>query len=157
MSHALAPRLASQKAGSIGTLLPNLEARLVLDGEENDELVDADVGEPGELWIRGPTIMKVIWSVQTLIILDLTSEQGYLNNPKATEDCITLDGWFKTGDICVRDADGIYWIVDRRKELIKYKVMSNNLYFQRSSGTFTDITCSGIPRCARMLQKEPFG
>lgn len=48
--------------------------------------------------------------------------QGYLNNVKATKDSITEDGWFKTGDISIRDAEGYYWIVDRRKELIKYKV-----------------------------------
>jgi len=42
--------------GSIGPLLPNLEARLVVD---EDGLIDAKEGEPGELWIRGPTVMKV--------------------------------------------------------------------------------------------------
>ncbi|KAG6824243.1 hypothetical protein H0H93_002314, partial [Arthromyces matolae] len=47
--------------------------------------------------------------------------KGYLNNVKATKDSITKDGWFKTGDVCVRDSDGFWWIVDRRKELIKYK------------------------------------
>lgn len=66
VSHALSPSLATEKAGSIGALLPNLEARLILDGEENDGVVDVAVGEPGELWIRGPTIMKVIPSDRTL-------------------------------------------------------------------------------------------
>ncbi|KAF8070775.1 AMP binding protein [Lyophyllum atratum] len=103
IAHILPPALALQKAGSIGILLPNLEARVVVDGE-GAGLVDAHEGEPGELWIRGPTIMK-----------------GYLNNVKATRGSITQDGWFKSGDICVRDVDGFYWIVDRRKELIKYK------------------------------------
>jgi acyl-CoA synthetase (AMP-forming)/AMP-acid ligase II len=87
--------------GSIGILLPNLEARLVTD--ENGE-VDAEEGQPGELWLRGPSVMK-----------------GYLNNKAATEAAITPDGWFKTGDIATRDAEGFYYIVDRRKELIKYK------------------------------------
>jgi long-subunit acyl-CoA synthetase (AMP-forming) len=45
-----------------------------------------------------------------------------LNNPEATEETITPDKWFKTGDIAIRDKEGFYWIVDRRKELIKYKV-----------------------------------
>jgi hypothetical protein len=47
--------------------------------------------------------------------------RGYLNNVKATENSITPDGWFKTGDIAIRDKDGFYTIVDRLKELIKYK------------------------------------
>ncbi len=53
MTHLLPPQDAERKMGSIGTLLPNLEARLV------DEGVEAAEGKPGELWIRGPTIMKV--------------------------------------------------------------------------------------------------
>jgi len=44
-----------------------------------------------------------------------------LNNRAATKDAITPDKWFKTGDIANRDKDGFYYIVDRRKELIKYK------------------------------------
>ena len=54
--------------------------------------------------------------------IETISHQGYLNNPEATKNAITPDGWFKTGDIAVRDAEGYYKIVDRRKELIKYKV-----------------------------------
>lgn len=92
-----------RKVGSIGPLVPNLQARLVVDGD-GDGNIDAEEGQPGELWIRGPTVMK-----------------GYHNNPAATRDAITKDGWFKTGDIAVRDKDGFYFIVDRRKELIKYK------------------------------------
>ena len=48
--------------------------------------------------------------------------KGYLNNPTATADSITADGWFKTGDVAVRDEEGYYKIVDRKRELIKYKV-----------------------------------
>lgn len=84
---------------------------------------EAAVGESGELWIRGPTIMKVCVCVYVFaLVLVLNSLQGYLNNISATENAITLDGWFKTGDIAIRDKDGFYFIVDRRKELIKYKV-----------------------------------
>ena len=45
-----------------------------------------------------------------------------MGNPSATASAITPDGWFKTGDIAVSDAEGFLTIVDRRKELIKYKV-----------------------------------
>ena len=46
------------KIGSIGTLMPNLEARIIADSE-GKEVIDAAKGEPGELWLRGPTVMKV--------------------------------------------------------------------------------------------------
>ena len=72
---------------------------------DDDNIIDAAPGKPGELWVRGPAVMK-----------------GYLNNPTATANSITVDGWFKTGDIAVRDEEGYYKIVDRKKELIKYKV-----------------------------------
>ena len=88
-----------RKVGSIGPPIPNIEARLVVDDKE-----DAKPGEPGELWVRGPSIMK-----------------GYLGNAEATKDSLTPDGWFKTGDIAIRDDEGYFYIVDRRKELIKYK------------------------------------
>lgn len=98
-THVLPTADALRKVGTIGVLLPNLEARLV---DEAD--IDVPEGEAGELWVRGPTIMK-----------------GYLGNAKATADSITPDGWFKTGDVAVLDSEGFYKIVDRRKELIKYK------------------------------------
>ncbi|KAJ7185871.1 AMP binding protein [Mycena filopes] len=101
-THILDVEDSETKMGSIGYLLPNLKARLV---EDDDGEVDAEEGRPGELWIHGPTVMK-----------------GYLNNPSATTNCITPDGWLKTGDVAIRDKDGHYYIVDRRKELIKYKV-----------------------------------
>ncbi|KAG6902361.1 hypothetical protein C0995_000922 [Termitomyces sp. Mi166 len=102
IAHILPPEFALPKAGSIGVLLPNLEARIVDPDSHQDE--DVHEGQPGELWLRGRTIMK-----------------GYLRNERATTEAITSDGWFKTGDVCVRDAEGFYWVVDRRKELIKYK------------------------------------
>ncbi|KAF8326387.1 uncharacterized protein EI90DRAFT_2930282 [Cantharellus anzutake] len=98
-THILPPERSVEKVGSIGILLPNQEARLV--GEDG---TDAAEGERGELWIRGDNIMK-----------------GYLYNPEATANSITPDGWFKTGDIATRDNEGFYKIVDRKKELIKYK------------------------------------
>ena len=61
-------------------------------------------GEEGELWIRGPQIM-----------------QGYLNAPEATAAVLQPDGWYRTGDLGVMDAEGRFRIVDRLKEMIKYK------------------------------------
>ncbi len=97
ISHATAGDDA--KAGSSGITVPNTECRLV---DENGE--DQGVDGRGELWVRGPQVMK-----------------GYLNNPEATAATIDEDGWLHTGDVAVIDADGHTYIVDRVKELIKYK------------------------------------
>lgn len=87
---------------SVGPLVPNTVCRLV------DPATGADVavGERGEVWIHGPQVM-----------------QGYFNKPEATADCLTPDGWFRTGDVGVVDERGWFRIVDRVKELIKYKGM----------------------------------
>ena len=87
------------KSGSSGITIPNTECRLV-DEDGNDQGVDGE----GELWVRGPQVMK-----------------GYLNNPEATAATIDADGWLHTGDVARIDADGHTYIVDRVKELIKYK------------------------------------
>ena len=87
-------------AGSVGQLAPNSEARLV-DPETGR---DATCGASGELWVRGPMVMK-----------------GYLNNPAATAATIDAVGWLHTGDIARVDDTGNFYIVDRLKELIKYK------------------------------------
>ena len=88
------------RAGSIGFLIPNTEAKYV-DPESGKEL---GVGETGELWIRGPQVMK-----------------GYLGNEEATRHTLDDDGWLHTGDIGFVDEDGYFFLVDRLKELIKYK------------------------------------
>lgn len=84
---------------SIGWLVPGQEARIV-DDEEND----VPKGERGELWIRGPNIMR-----------------GYLRNPEATAETLTPDGFLRTGDIAMIDEDDQFYIMDRKKELIKSK------------------------------------
>jgi acyl-CoA synthetase (AMP-forming)/AMP-acid ligase II len=86
--------------GSVGVLMPNLEARVVdpVTGE------DSAPGGQGELWCRGPNIMR-----------------GYLNNPQATAATVDADGFLHTGDIVTVDADGVFHVVDRLKELIKYR------------------------------------
>jgi 4-coumarate--CoA ligase len=92
--------LGGLKLGSVGVTAPNTETRIVdpISGESLG--VDAD----GEVWVRGPQVMK-----------------GYLNNEQATRDTLDDDGWLHTGDIGHIDADGHLFIVDRLKELIKYK------------------------------------
>jgi acyl-CoA synthetase (AMP-forming)/AMP-acid ligase II len=87
--------------GSIGPTLPSTESRIVTpDGGGQD----APPGENGEIWIRGPQVM-----------------QGYLNDPEATARTLDAEGWLHTGDIGHVDQDGFFYVVDRLKELIKYK------------------------------------
>jgi acyl-CoA synthetase (AMP-forming)/AMP-acid ligase II len=93
-------RVAETPPGSVGALIPNTEARLV-DAETGEDVPE---GEEGEIWIRGPQVMK-----------------GYLDNPEATAETLTDDGWLRTGDIGRIDENGFFYIVDRLKELIKYK------------------------------------
>jgi 4-coumarate--CoA ligase len=88
------------KAGSVGVTAPNTETRIVDPATGESLGVDLD----GEVWVRGPQVMK-----------------GYLNNPSATAETLDGDGWLHTGDIGHVDADGHLFIVDRLKELIKYK------------------------------------
>ncbi|KAK1314056.1 4-coumarate--CoA ligase-like 9 [Acorus calamus] len=90
----------NQRCGSCGRLEQNLEAKIV-DPETGEAL---GPGQRGELWLKGPTIM-----------------QGYLGDAKATNATLNLEGWLKTGDLCYFDQDGFLFIVDRLKELIKYK------------------------------------
>lgn len=86
--------------GSVGFCLPDTEARIV-DTEDGKDL---GRNERGELWIRGPQVMR-----------------GYLGRPDATAQAIDDDGWFRTGDIAYVDEHDYFYVVDRVKELIKYK------------------------------------
>ncbi|HEX7771195.1 MAG TPA: AMP-binding protein [Pyrinomonadaceae bacterium] len=88
------------KFGSVGVPAPNTECKII-DLETGAPL---GPGEKGEVCVRGPQVMI-----------------GYLNNPEATALTIDSDGWLHTGDIGYADADGHFFIVDRAKELIKYK------------------------------------
>jgi acyl-CoA synthetase (AMP-forming)/AMP-acid ligase II len=97
VTHVVPPERSHGRGGSIGLPLADTECRVVDPGSGED-------AERGELWIRGPQVMK-----------------GYLNNDEATAETIDPDGWLHTGDVAVVDSDGYYEIVDRLKELIKYK------------------------------------
>jgi acyl-CoA synthetase (AMP-forming)/AMP-acid ligase II len=98
----LSPTDLHAKSGSVGFVAPNTEVRLV--GIAGDD--DVEPGAEGELWIRGPQIMK-----------------GYLNRPDETAAAIDREGWYHTGDVGYVDDEGWFFIVDRTKELIKYKGM----------------------------------
>ena len=91
---------APAKPGSIGQVVPNTEVKIV------DLTTGQALGprQQGELLIRGPQIMR-----------------GYLNRPEETAECIDRDGWYHTGDIGYVDDEQWFYIVDRTKELIKYK------------------------------------
>lgn len=97
-----------RKIGSVGRLLPSMEAKYMTlaETETGDEVepTEVPIGQPGELWLKGPNIFL-----------------GYHKNPEATANALTPDGWFKTGDIGYQDKEGDFYITDRAKELIKYK------------------------------------
>jgi len=100
VTHATSEEPGMSRPGMVGELVPNTECRIV------DVATGQDLGpgQDGELWIRGPQVMK-----------------GYHNNPDATTATIDAGGWLHTGDIGHADADGYFRVVDRLKELIKYK------------------------------------
>jgi long-chain acyl-CoA synthetase len=81
--------------GSIGLPAPSTELKIV-----KEDGTEAELGESGELWVKGPQVMK-----------------GYYNRPEATDDCLK-DGWFATGDVAKYDEEGFFYIVDRKKDMI---------------------------------------
>ena len=96
----LVPDTGGGQACSIGPLLPGVQAR-VIDCASG---LDVGPGQPGEMLIRKPGVMR-----------------GYLDNPEATAATIDADGWLHTGDVVIADREGWFTVVDRMKELIKYK------------------------------------
>ena len=84
-----------QYTGSIGVAVPSTDIRLV--GEDGE---DVKAGEPGELLVKGPQVMR-----------------GYLGRQEATDEVLT-DGWLSTGDIAKIDDEGLLYIVDRKKDMI---------------------------------------
>lgn len=90
----------NMKSGSIGQLIPSTLGKIV-HPETNMSL---GPGETGELLIKGPQVMM-----------------GYLNDPEKTAECLSSDGWLKTGDAAEYDEDRFFYITDRLKELIKVR------------------------------------
>ncbi|WP_338886456.1 AMP-binding protein [Rhodococcus sovatensis] len=105
VSHAIPFDRDDMPLSSVGLPLANTVNKLV-DPESGEEIDLPAEGrsKPGELWVKGPNVML-----------------GYLNNPAATSDTLDEDGYLHTGDIAVVDSEGVVFIVDRLKELIKYK------------------------------------
>lgn len=86
----------TEKAGSIGLPLPSTDIKIC-----DDDGNEVAMGEAGELWAKGPQIMKAYW-----------------NRPDETEKILTKDGWLKTGDVAMVDEEGYFKIVDRKKDMI---------------------------------------
>ncbi|HUQ87764.1 MAG TPA: AMP-binding protein [Vicinamibacterales bacterium] len=90
----------TERSGTVGRLMPSIEMRII-DPESGK---DVPTGQAGEVWVRGPNVMK-----------------GYLNNPEATALTVDQEGWLHTGDIGIADEGGYLTVIDRLKELIKVK------------------------------------
>ncbi|MFT4815796.1 MAG: long-chain acyl-CoA synthetase [Pseudohongiellaceae bacterium] len=85
-----------ERAGTVGPVVPETETMVV-----NDDGIEVAAGERGELWIRGPQVMR-----------------GYWQHDQETAEALTVDGWFKTGDYAEISDDGYISIVDRKKNMI---------------------------------------
>jgi acyl-CoA synthetase (AMP-forming)/AMP-acid ligase II len=136
-------RVAECPAGSIGFLLPDVEARIV------DPETGTDTEGVGEMWLRGPQLMR-----------------GYLHNPEATAQTLTTDGWLRTGDLVEVDGDGAFRVVDRLKELIKYKgyqvapaelegvLRSHPAVADAAVVPVPDLACGELPKACVVLRED---
>jgi long-chain acyl-CoA synthetase len=113
--------------GTIGVPVPSTEVRM-----RRDDGSWADIGEPGELCVRGPQVMK-----------------GYWNRPEETDKVIDAEGWLATGDIAVMDEKGFIKIVDRKKDMIL--VSGFNVYPNEIEDVVAmhpevkEVACIGVP------------
>ena len=122
------PLNENARYGTIGLPLPDTDCRLV---DVADGTTDVAEGEPGELLVRGPQVML-----------------GYWKNEEATRDVIR-DGWLSTGDIAQRTPEGLYQIVDRKKDLIitsSFNVVPREVEEAlRKFPHVTDVAVVGVP------------
>ncbi len=122
------PLLGENRTGSIGLPLPDVDARII---NLDDEVTVMPTGEVGELVIKGPQVFK-----------------GYHNMTTETTNALR-EGWLYTGDIARMDEDGYFYIVDRKKELIKpggYQVWPREVEEVIASNPFVlDVGVAGIP------------
>ncbi len=96
------PVFGRTKTGSVGMPIPDTElAVIALEPDDHGTYAFLGIEEAGELVVRGPQVMK-----------------GYYNSPEETGSTIDANGWLHTGDIAKMDADGYFYIVDRKKDLI---------------------------------------
>jgi long-chain acyl-CoA synthetase len=117
------PTTSTQFTGTIGVPLPSTFMKL-LDDEGNEV---TELGQHGEIAIKGPQVMA-----------------GYWQRPDETARCMTSDGYFKSGDIGIRDANGFFKIVDRKKDMIL--VSGFNVYPNEVEETVS--LCPGVLECA---------
>jgi long-chain acyl-CoA synthetase len=123
------PTTSTQFTGTVGVPLPSTYMKLL--DEEGQEVTD--IGQPGEIAIKGPQVMA-----------------GYWQQPDETARCMTPDGYFKSGDIGIQDARGFFKIVDRKKDMILvsgFKVYPNDVEEVVSM-------CPGVMECAAVGQPD---
>ena len=143
VTHSSPADPATVKFGSVGVPAPNTECKIV--HLETGEALGRN--QEGELCVRGPQVMK-----------------GYLNRPEATAHTIDTENWLHTGDIGYVDEDGHFFIVDRLKELIKYKglqvppaeleavLLSHPAVADAAVVPFADAECGEVPRAFVVLK-----
>ena len=118
----LNPATSGGFSATVGLPFPSTDIKLL---DANDR--EAAIGEPGEVCAKGPQVM-----------------QGYWQNPRANADAFTADGYFRTGDIGVFDAEGFLKIVDRKKDMI---IVSGFNVFPNEVEAIA-AGCAGVAECA---------
>lgn len=121
------------RPGTVGYLIPGAEARIISESSSHPAGEDVPKHTAGELCLRGPTIMK-----------------GYLGDPQATRATFTSDGWLKTGDKVMIDADGHLVYIDRLKDTFKNRGKQvspseiASLIYAHHSGEITELAVIGV-------------